>query len=447
MTGSLIVPVGLNFGPAWLSIVFFIDQDEYYTGVPGEELYQNYFRHALGKGVQCNRKPGPAEGLLAPALPSYTSHEDAMELVKPFSNHIKSAIRMGISALDNDPTLDFKLMAVTVPDHWDESARTLVATATRLAGHPLDGSHMIVSLSRAIQSAYQMSRYNEGKYLTLLLDYNKSYLHLMLVEMYGTHCMMKGQVYFPHLGEDELHKAPVPGSAVASDRDSLNHNALNRQVSDSHQSSQSDDESTNDTSANSSTTSDLAFPINDVHTSGFSDDDAPANKPHVRKHATSQHSTTEAPIQDHPAADNSGKDSAAVPDEFLSQRPVCHNQAAHFQPILDAVSDFIISVAAPETSSPAEAEKPPTQRPTLGAVRRHAAREELRYVVIDGEASIQGLRDLSNAIKTMFVNEEWVKIEGSRRDCGAYGAAVAAMRQVQNPKHWGDWRELSWYGS
>ena len=446
----VIVPVGLNFGPIWLSITFFIDQDEFYTPIPCGELYQSFFQYILRKEVQCGSGDGPSERLSTSAVPYFTSQEKAMQLVQTISEHIKSAISMGASALDNNPALRFKVMAVTVPDHWGEAARRHVATASRLAGHPLDGSHMIIPLSRAIQSAFQLSRMAQSKYLTLLIDYNKSYLHLMLVEMCWKACVVKGQVYFTQFGEDELHKAPISGSAVASDQERPTQNVVSGKPIDG---SHNEDEGTSNLSTRNSSSDDLIFPINDLHTVGLP----------IRERLTSNSSTTNPSPINAPSSDNVEK-SAAVPDEFYTQRPVCHNQATHFKPILDAVCNFMLVMTAPEVSSPAKPaldtshnfmvrwKTPETSNPArdlprgpykVGEVRQ--AVRDLKYIVIDGEASIPGLMDLKNMIERKFVNEDWITVLGTKRDCGAYGAALAARRQLQNPKHVGDWKDLPGY--
>ena len=319
-----VVLVGLNFGPTFLSNVFFIDKDEYYTGIPCDEIYKSFWQDALKKEGHLKYHPN--------------------ELVETLSRHIKGAVKMGVWALDNNPTLEFKVMAITVPDHWETPTRTCTATAMRLAGHPLDGQHMIISASRATGLALRMNRYIKDKYLVLLLDYNKSYLHVTLVEMCGTCCTVKSQVFFPHFGEDELHKESA------------------------------------------------------------------------------------GPPSDGKSMDNS----IIVPDKFTSQRPICNNKAAHFKPIINTVSEFILRIAASKTSSQ-----------TVTLPLRDAVRD-VRYIVINGEASIAGRGDLCDVIKRMFVNEEWVKV-GHKQDCGAYGATLMARQQWQNPKHLGDWKDLPEY--
>ena len=454
-----IVPVGLNFGPTSLSIAFFSEDSEYYTGVPCDELYRDVFGDSLYYKVQCYIDSSLFVCSSNSAEPSFTTHAKVPELVEAFSKHIKEAIGMGISSLDNNPALEFKLMAVTVPDHWGESARTLVANATKLAGHPLNGSHMIVPLSRAIQSTFQMSKYTEGTYLTLILDYNKTHLHLMLVEMCGTDCTMKREIYCDHLGEDQLHEATILGrAAVSSEQEGLTPNVAEGEPSDGLQ---TDEASNSSLSSSVSSASDLIFPMGPFHTSPLFQDTAPtieqptsvpdATTCSTSETPTSEIPTSETPIIDHDTIDNPEANYITIPDEFNGQRPVCHNKAAHFKPIIDTVSKIMLQIRALETG----AASPIMRNDPLGDLKyalrnvhpgdlRDAVRN-VKYIVIDGEASIPGLWDLRDAIKAKFINEEWITVEGNKRNCGAYGAALAARRQLQNPKHFGDWKDLPGY--
>ncbi len=459
----LVVPVGLNFGPTWLKITFFIDQDEYYTGVPGGDLYRSFIQNALSKEVQCNIDQRPSESPSASDVLPFTSEEKAKELVQAFSEHIKSAVRMGISALDKNPALHFKLMAVSVPDHWGETARTHVATAAKLAGYPLDGSHMIIPLSRAIQLTFQMSKNTEGRYLTLILDYNKSYLHLMLVESFDKHFIietcersmrrdvleMKGQVYFPHLGEDELHKAPVVGSAVAADPDSLDHESVNcepsgglRTIGDS-----TDNPSTSKSAISNHSACDppssiqsLSLSTNNLSTSDLSGDPLPTNDPLNSEIDSSDRSAGDDSSSDKPTRGN--PDDGPIPDEFYTHRPNCHNQTAHFKPIVDAVSEFMVQMTTPSWKSVPAGE---SSMPKYTADDVSTAVRNVKYIVIDGEASRDGMKDLGEAIANMFINEKWITVERIRSDCGAYGAALAAKRQLENPKHMDDWKDFPGY--
>ena len=406
-----IVPVGLNFGPTSLSIAFFSDDSEYYTGVPCNELYTGYFQDSLSEAVQCSLEPNFNVCTSLSADPLFTSDLKDSGLVEAFSKHIKSAMGMAIWSLDNNPAVQFKLMAVTVPDHWGESARALalVANATKLAGHPLDGSHMIIPLSRAIQSAFEMTRYTEGKYLTLVLDYNKSYLHVMLVEMYGTSCIMKRQLYFPHLGEDELHKVTVSGNAVTTPNFAKGEPSDGLRFYEASNSSQS---------TTVSSASDLMFPIGDFHTNHFSQANAPfAEQPSFEGYPATN-CTSALPIINH--------DRAANPDSHTTHRPIRPNKSA---PIIASITNFLL---APETL-------PAAFMPNTSLLHN------VKYIVIDGEASIPSLLDLRDAVKAQFIQEKWITVEGGRRDCGAYGAVLAARRQMQNPKHFGEWRDLPGY--
>ena len=404
-----VVPVGLNFGPTQLSISFFLGQHEYYTGVPGGVLYQSFYQDVLFKEVQCDLEHRPTEDLSI-SVPSFTGQKGVENLVQLFSDLIKSAIHMGISTFDNDPALKFKLMAITVPDHWNESTRTYVATASQLAGHPLDGSHMIISLPRAIQLSHQMRKYTEGIYKTLILDYNKSHLHLMLVEMYGTQCDVIGRGYLQHLGEDELHKAPVLDNGIAVSVTGKPAITLQDIGTFTTNLSINDNPAINLTRADSST-------------KDISNSESPSSDP------THTHSATSGAEAGNPQAYN-----PPPPDEFYTQRPVCHNQKAHFKPIVDAASLFMIGSKRREL--PLE----------ITADMIKYAFQDVKYIIIDGEASIPGLWDLRDAMESMPIeNDGWTVIEGDKRDCGAYGAARAAWQQMQNPKHLGDWTGLPGY--
>ena len=186
-----------------------------------------------------------------------------------------------------------------------------------------------------------------------------------------------------------------------------------------------------------SPTSDMILPISDVHCTSLPDD-TPISDVSNREHPTSGNPTSEAPLVDHPSRDDSNGDSAAVPDEFKANGPVCHNQAAHFKPILDIISEFMVLMTRPESSKPTT--ESPTPRYTTRDVR-HAVRN-VEHIVIDGEASCRGRMDLTNAIKSRF-GDEWINVHGHKSYCGAYGAALAAKLQFQNPKHLGDWKDLS----
>lgn len=124
---------------------------------------------------------------------------------------------MGVSALDYDPLLNFKVMAITVPEHWDVSARTMVAKAAQMAGEPLDSSSMILRLPQAVRLAYRMRIDTGHGCLVVLVYYHETHLHLMLVQMSAAGFAVKRQVYLPHLGEHAILKASVTDSPAHDD--------------------------------------------------------------------------------------------------------------------------------------------------------------------------------------------------------------------------------------
>lgn len=340
---ALVVPMGLSFGPTSVSNWFFIGKDLYLTSIPCDELYQSFFQDRLSKTVQCNLERRPSEDLSAVAISSSTDPDKAGGLADVFTHHITSVVRVGMEALDSDPGFNFKVMAIAVPDHWDHSARGQMELAVKSAVHRLDESNMVIPLSQAVHSSYEMEERTEGRHLNLILEYNKIYLHMMLVLVDGKSCDMESQAYFPHLGEYQLHKAPVEGD----------------------------------------------------------------NEP-----------TSEG---------------TPIDDDFHIQRPVCHNKAVHFKPIIETVSEFMILMQKEVAPSPSGKGKSPTPVDSPSDAT-HPIRDVISIVVC-GEACNSGLGDLRNALKERFVDEEGITVEEDWRRCGPYGAAkVAAQRLLQKPQ-------------
>lgn len=212
---ATVVPVGLDFGPSRISIQLSFDRTNAsegpdWTYVPCGQAYKDFYKDALTKKVQTDLVSMEPS---SPDTPLVPTKERASELVQAFARHIKDARLMGMRVLDKTPPLDLKVMAITVPDHWDVSARTVVAEAAKLAGQPLDNSFMILSYPQAVQSAHDLSNDTAGQYLTLIIQYNKSDLHLMLVQMSETGCMMIWQVWAPSLSED-ASESPSAGRAA-----------------------------------------------------------------------------------------------------------------------------------------------------------------------------------------------------------------------------------------
>ncbi|KAL9132582.1 MAG: hypothetical protein Q9175_006242 [Cornicularia normoerica] len=98
-------------------------------------------------------------------------------------------------AHDKKPVLDSKVMAITVPNHKNASARTIGANAAEIAGQPLDGSYMMLELPQAARSTYQMYKITNGADFVLLAHYPKFYLHFLLSAIQGI-CWGRDRDYY-----------------------------------------------------------------------------------------------------------------------------------------------------------------------------------------------------------------------------------------------------------
>ena len=409
---ATVVPVGLDFGPTWIHISFSVDREgisegPYSTGVPGEKVYMDFYKETLSKKVQGHVN---FEELPPPAKPLVPTKERASELVEAFRLHIEGAVKLGVWALDKNPKLNFKVMAITVPDHWDASARTIVANAARDAKHPLDSSYMILKFPRAVQMAYEMHKYVWGRFLTLMIHYHKSYLHLMLVEMFENRCFMKGQVRLPHLGEDEIKASS--GSNTTPEKASGDDSPGGQLVSDQNVGDQS--VSADDTYENSLQRRTLAEGTEVYQSEDVLNEDL----------------ALEPSISTHPAYDDT-----ASPDDLYIEPPVNRYPPVDLEPIQAAIKKFIILMT-------------PTNAPTPdgeSSLHLKFGITNKAYIVIDGDATPKGIAALDKAIKEMFAETEGIDVVARIFDCGARGAELAARRHFQNPKHLGDWKELPEY--
>lgn len=381
--GGPVVAVGLDFGPRWISSHFRIEGSKFYTGVRGGQLYRDFYEEVLKSKVQSHLR---LKELSPPDAPLLPTEERASELVQAITHHTEQARRIAVSALA-DPSLDFKVMAITVPHHWDASARTLVAEAAKIAGQPLEGSHMFLELPRAVQLTYEMHRETTGTYLTLIIMYHESHLHLMLVEMCGTSCVTKGEVYLPELGEDAIRASAV-ASMVDSDKDTLKKNPPGDEIA-------SEEPASADLLAGDGLSSSLGSEA-----------------------WTSTDSKTASPF------------------EYLTRPSSINYPPVDLQPIQDALKQFL------DLMTPSDESISATESSNILPTN---AISDLKFIVIDGEARPEGLRRLVVAVTEMFAEAEGVVIMGNMSDCGADGAEREGRRQLQNPKHVGDWRNLPEY--
>ena len=409
---ATVVPVGLDFGPTWISASFRIDRERisegpYYTGVPGERVYKDFYEETLGRKVQNHLD---FEEFPPPAEPLVPTKERASELVEAFRLHIEGAVKLGVWALDKNPKLNFKVMAITLPDHWDTSARTVVAEAARDAKQPLDSSYMMLKFPRAVQMAYEMHKYVSGRFLTLMMHYHKSYLHLMLLEMFEDNCVLQKQVYLPHLGEDEI-KASA-GSSTIPEKASGDNLPGGQLVS--NQSVNEDDAYENPLQTRPLAEGTEVYPIE-----GRVEDDL----------------TLEPSNNTHPACDDTACDDTASPNYLDTEPSVNRYPPVDLRPIEEAIKKFIILMTPINASIPDGESSLPLR---LGIT-------DIAYIVIDGDATAEGKAILHTAIKEMWAENENIDVVANLGDCGAQGAEHAARRQFQNPKHVGDWKELPGY--
>ena len=96
--------------------------------------------------------------------------------------------------------------AIGVPYHWNIVAQQAVFRAARAAGVPLAGMNVLPRYPRALDEAYDLEAcLAEDDFLYLVIDYNRSYLHLLICEtaLHGGY-LVEGQVQLPHLSEDAV---------------------------------------------------------------------------------------------------------------------------------------------------------------------------------------------------------------------------------------------------
>ena len=315
---------------------------------------------------------------------------------------------MGVAALDYNPLLNFRVMAITVPEHWDVSARTMVAKAARLAGQPLESSSMILQLPQAAISSYRIGKDTTDGRLTVLILYHKTHLHLMLVRMSEAGFVVKGQVYLAHLGEDAILRSSVVSRAAGPEDKDLKQN--------SHGESSSREE----------------FGRSSLTETSLTEDDA-AKRP-IPEALAPKDSAPKEPFPEAPTPEE------LVPERSTSTH-LSHDDTeppkyrGNLQPIQEALKIFLVVMTMSH---------PPDLAKKLLHKLKYAVRD-VGCIVVDGGADPRGKRALYAAIKETFADMDWLSVKGNIHDCGAYGASVAARMQLQNPKHLGDWRDLPGY--
>lgn len=127
--------------------------------------------------------------------------------VSALFTHEIDAIKSDASRVLGSITVDVK--AISVPYHWNSTVQQAIFSATRVANVPLAGIHLLLRHPQALEKAYHLeSSIAEDDYLSLVVDYNRSYLHLLICETVkdGGYALVEGQVQLPHLGEYAVSK-------------------------------------------------------------------------------------------------------------------------------------------------------------------------------------------------------------------------------------------------
>ncbi|KAL8771402.1 MAG: hypothetical protein Q9209_003070 [Squamulea sp. 1 TL-2023] len=188
--------IGISFGPQFVTVTKaqddgLIDHVKHATS----PAYQELFQHVLQQRVQSDLESRPSE-----EIPN-------TNLVVPKSqgDYVERLLREELEAVVQSLPVDAKVVpAIMIPYHWTETLQRAMFKAAEGAKMPMAGIHMLVKLPRALERAYQLdSRLPEDDYFFIVVDYNTSYLHLLICETAkdGGYGIVAGQVQLPHLGE------------------------------------------------------------------------------------------------------------------------------------------------------------------------------------------------------------------------------------------------------
>jgi len=146
-----------------------------------------------------------ARGTIARST-SLPTRNPSRRAISAFAHEI-DAIRSDASRVLGSTAVDVK--AISVPYHWNSTAQHTTLSAATVANVPLAGIHMLLRYPRALDNAYHLeSSLAADDYLSLVVDYNRSYLHPLICETVkdGGYALVESQVQLPHLGEDAVSK-------------------------------------------------------------------------------------------------------------------------------------------------------------------------------------------------------------------------------------------------
>ena len=200
-------PLGLNFGPTYLTASYALDDGSVVpvTLVTASAAYQDFFRESLQKSVQKDLQSRLREQL--PNSHLFPPESQAENLSALFTHEINAVISDASRVLEST-AVDVK--AISLPYHWNRTAQQAILSAAQAAHVRLAGIHLLLRYPRALDKAHDLeSCLAEDDYLSLVVDYNRSYLHLLICETAkgGGYALVEGQVQLPHLGEDDVSKS------------------------------------------------------------------------------------------------------------------------------------------------------------------------------------------------------------------------------------------------
>lgn len=189
--------VGISFGPQFVVASKahegeFVDHLKHATS----PAYREWFQHVLQQRVQNDLQNRPSEQMPNTHLVVPNAQRDYVE--RMFRKELEAVVQ----SLPNDAEI---VPAIMIPYHWTENIQRAIFKAAQDVKIPMAGIHMLLKLPRALEKAFQLdSRLPEDDYFFMVVDYNTSYLHLLVCETAkdGGYGIVEGQVQLPHLGEN-----------------------------------------------------------------------------------------------------------------------------------------------------------------------------------------------------------------------------------------------------
>lgn len=195
--------IGISFGLDHVTVSQARDDDtmDHIGSHTTSPAYQEFFQRVLGERVQGNLDARPGEEVPNTYLVPPKSH-DVENLLRQELEKVIATIESALCGAQVVP-------AISVPYHWNGTVQRAVFKVAEEAKMPLAGIHMLLRLPRALDKAYQFdSDASVDDYHLIIVDYNRSYLHLLVSETAkdGGYGIVESQVQLSHLGETAASK-------------------------------------------------------------------------------------------------------------------------------------------------------------------------------------------------------------------------------------------------